>query len=122
MEARRGSRLESLRSKGRDPKLPQAPLPYLVGYLFEVGPASAGGFGMVPLTHQEILAWQENMQRRLQPWEVDMLRRMSAEYVAELRRAEDPAAPAPWDGEVVTEEERARVAESMRETMRRMAQ
>ena len=100
--------------------MPEVPLPYLVEYLFEVGPAAGGGFGPAPITHQEIAAWQSNMRRQLQPWEVSMLRRMSVQWVAEMIRAEAADCPAPWSGELVTEDEKRAVAGSLRDSLRRM--
>lgn len=120
-KAREGSRLATMKAAGRFPRLPEAPLPYLLEYLFEVGPAEAGGFGPAPLTHQELRAWQENMRRYLAPWELAMLRRLSLEWLDQARAAEDPNCPAPWDGEVVTAEEKGRVAMNLRDSLRRMA-
>lgn len=110
-----------MKAKGREPRLPDAPLPYLVEYLFEVGPAAGGGFGPVPISHQELAAWQSNMRRRLQPWEVSMLRRLSVQWVAEAVRAEDPDCPAPWAGEVLSDEEKRAVAMKLRDAMRGMS-
>lgn len=110
-----------MREKGREPRLPDAPLPYLVDYLFEVGPASSGGFGPAPITHVELLAWQENMRRRLQPWEIVMLRQLSSQWVAQAQQAEEHDCPSPWADEVVTEEEKRAVAGSLREAIRGMA-
>lgn len=120
-QERPGSRIAALREKGRDPKLPEAPLPYLMDLLFEVGPAQGGGFGPLPITHQELLAWQVNMRRFLQPWEVSMLRRLSVEWIAEAHRAEAHDASAPWTDEAITGEELVRVADDLRESMRRLA-
>lgn len=110
-----------MREKGREPKLPDAPLPYLVEYLYEVGPAASGGLGPAPLTHQELAAWQWNMRRRLQPWEISMLRRLSVQWIVEAQRAEEPDCPPPWGAEVVSEDEKRAVAKSLRDTLRGMA-
>ncbi len=110
-----------MRDKGREPRLPEAPLPYLLEYLFEVGPTQGGGFGPVPISHSELLAWQENMRRRLQPWELTLMRRLSMEWIAAAQAAEDPTCPPPWDGEVVSDEEKRAVANSLRNQLRGMA-
>lgn len=110
-----------MRAKGRDPRLPDAPLPYLVDYLYEVGPTEAGGLGPAPLSQLELAAWQWNMRRRLQPWEISMLRRLSVQWIVEAQRAEDPDCPPPWDGETITAEEKRAVATSLRDTLRGMA-
>lgn len=98
--------------------MPEAPLPYLVDYLFEVGPAQGGGMGPAPISQLELAAWQWNMQRRLQPWEVSMLRRMSVLWIDAAMKAEDPNCPPPWDGETVTAEEKRSVAFSLRDALR----
>lgn len=102
------------------PRVPPVALGYLIEYLFDVGPVSAGGFGPVPLTHQELLAWQINMRRRLQPWEVSMLRRLSAEFAATSHAADDPYMPAPYAGPVTAEQKR-RTAHRLRDSIRGMA-
>lgn len=86
----------------------------------EVGPSESHGFGRAPISHQELLAWQINMRRMLQPWELQMLRRLSIEWVSEMDRAEEPDAKAPWLGDVMPEE-LARVSDSLRQRIRGMA-
>ncbi len=114
---REGSRLRKLKDQGREPKHPDCALQYLVDYLFEVGPAGAGGFGPVPLSYQELLAWMTCMRRMLQPWEISMIRRLSIEWCAESDRAADGDCPAPFDGGITDEELRA-VAFRLRDAMR----
>lgn len=101
--------------------MPEISLRYLVDYLFEVGPAGAGAFGATPLTHSELLAWQINMRRMLQPWEINMLRRLSAEWVAESYVAQEPDARPPWMGEIVTSEEKRSVASRLKAALKGMA-
>lgn len=101
--------------------MPQVPLPYLVDYLFEVGPAAGGGFGPAQISHQELLAWQVNMRRMLQPWEISMLRRLSLDWITAAHHAEAEDAPAPWTTEEVSSEERVSVGNSLRDTIRAMA-
>lgn len=120
-KAREGSRLSKLKAKGVEPRVPEAPLPYLFDLLMEVGPAASGGFGPSPLSYQELLAWQVATRRTLQPWEVSMLRRLSVEWIAQAQNAEDESCPAPWSGDDLTERERASVADDLRAAMRRMA-
>lgn len=76
-----------------------------------------GGFGPVPLSYQEILAWMTCTRRTLQPWEVRVLRRLSVEYISMLSRAEDENCPDPWAGELSDEELRS-VAFKLRAAMR----
>lgn len=115
--AREGSRLLQLKDKGREPRLPDCSLQYLVDFLFEVGPTGAGGFGPAPLTYQEILAWCVCMRRMLQPWEIGMIRRLSIEWCAQSERATEADCPAPFDGGITDEELRA-VAFRLRAAMR----
>ena len=81
---------------GRAPELPPGNDDYALRLLFEIGPALAGGMGPTPLTHGELRAWQDNMSISLSPGEVDILRRLSAEWIAESHRAEKADCPAPW--------------------------
>lgn len=120
-EQDRRCRLERLKARGSEPDLPPVELAHLVEYLFEVGPAMQGGFGPVALTHGELRAWQDNVGLELQPWECRALIHLSKAYCAELAAATDPAAPAPWTAPEVAPEELARVADDLRESMRRMA-
>lgn len=98
--APRRSRLEALRqAHGKDYQPPLPPLEggeYLLGYLFEIGPALAGGLGPAPLTHGELRAWQDNTGIALMPWEARLLRRLSLEYVAASQAATERNAPPPW--------------------------
>lgn len=87
----------------------------------EVGPTGSGAMGPVPLTHSELLAWQVNMRRMLQPWEIDVLRRLSMQWCAESDEAQDDRAPAPWTPERIPVEELNRVASGLRATLRGMA-
>lgn len=59
----------------------------------------AGGMGPVPLTHSELQSWQDQVGIELQPWELQLLRRLSKEYVAESGNATDRGCPAPWQPE-----------------------
>lgn len=92
------SRLASRSKKAGPPPMP--PLPdggrYLLDYLLEVGPATGTGMGAVPVSYQELQAWQEQTGLALWPWEVQTLRRLSREYVSETHAAASPAAKAPW--------------------------
>lgn len=69
---------------------------YLINYLFQIGPVMAAGMGAGPITHGELLAWQENVGVDLKPWEISFLRRLSGEYLVESHKAEKRGAQAPW--------------------------
>ena len=85
-----------MRDKGQTPELPPLNEYPLLRLLFDVGPALSGGMGPVPLTHGELRAMQDNTGIPLTPGEVDILRRLSAEWIAESHRAEKADCPAPW--------------------------
>jgi len=97
----RTSRLERLRELHKDPDY-QPDMPsvegaaYLLGYLFDVGPVLAAGMGPGPITYTELAAWCQLHSIELEPWEVQFMRRLSFEYLNELRAAEQPDRPAPW--------------------------
>ena len=110
-----------MRTQGREPRMPEAPLPYLIDYLFEVGPASGGGFGPVPVTFVEIDAWARRVPRGIQPFEAIYIKRLSELWVRQLAQSEDEGAPAPWSAEVVTSDERVAVGDSLRDSIRAMA-
>lgn len=98
------------------PAMPAVRLPHILEYLFEVGPVMPGAMGPVPITHQEIAAWQRLRCIYLSPWEVSFLRRLSLEYLGELHEAENPLRPAPWaDAEPIVEPQS--VAERMRQSL-----
>lgn len=79
-----------------------APLPqvecggYLLRYLQEVGPVLTFGMGATPVTFSEIAAWEGAKGLELQPWESQMLRRLSREYLAQSQRSTAHDCPAPW--------------------------
>lgn len=90
------SRIDALQEAGIDVRMPECEAMYLVGYLYEVGPAMAGGMGEVPLSHTELRSWQENTGIELESWEVRAMSRLSKEYLSESSKATKHDAPAPW--------------------------
>jgi hypothetical protein len=116
------------RRKDKGDDLWEPPMPpldmadYLVGYLFEVGPATSSGNGAVPLSYSEIQAWEQLARVRLAPWEARFLRRLSCEYVSACREAEKWDCPAPWAPEEVAAEQMNAAGEGLREALRRMSQ
>lgn len=99
--------------------MPEVSLGYLLTILLDVGPVMPGGFGPAILSHGELRAWQVNAGITLQPWEVAMVRRLSAEYLKASAEAEDPKAPAPDKsmGEIAS----SNTAASLKAKLRRMA-
>ena len=90
---------------------------YLIDYLFEVGPVQSNGMGAMPVSFEELCAWQTLCHHSLDPWEVLTLRSMSAAYAQEAQTADQPNAPPPWL-EVPTAESRAAIAAHVRSVLR----
>lgn len=85
-----------LEQRGAAPEFPHVRLPYLIGYLFEVGPVLAAGMGTAPISHVEIAAWQANVGLALDPWEASFLRRLSVAYAVQQGASEAHDCPAPY--------------------------
>lgn len=91
------SRLARYRKDGVEPSLPDpGPAGYLVEYLWEVGPTEPAGMGEAPVSHAQLAAWQANMGVELHAWEVQVLRRLSRDYVVQSHQAQDPACKPPF--------------------------
>ncbi len=113
------------RDKGNEKYQPEMPPlqcgEHLISYLFEVGPVLSGGMGPAVLSHQEIASWSGLIGIALQPWEVRLLRRLSAAYISEAREAEKPNHPPPWASPELAQAARIAQARKLREAMRRLA-
>jgi len=92
-------------------------LQYIVNLLFEAGPSSAGAQSAITITWVELQAWQAGIGLSMPPWLLRLLRRLSADYVAESHKAQADDAPPPWELEW-SSEHRARVAGHIRKVMR----
>jgi hypothetical protein len=99
-----GVTASKLIEKGRRPQLPPVRLQYLLDILLEIGPTSPGAMGSVPVSELEILAWQINRRRFLQPWEIEFVRRASAASSGCMRRPRIPTFAAPYRGTLTREE------------------
>ena len=111
--AKRISRLDQLKRDKVAPAMPPNPAPHIVNRLVEIGLTEAAGMGVAPLSWREINEWQRSVGVVLPPWEARLIRKLSAEYIAEGRRAEDETCPSPWHApvtqrEINTEEARLR--------------
>jgi hypothetical protein len=104
------SRHEQMRKMGVTPPMPPNPAPHLIDRFVEMGMMEAGGGGAVPLSWREIHYWQADTMVRLPPWEARLMRRLSVDYLAESRRAEDETCPAPWSAPHSEEMKRAELA------------
>jgi hypothetical protein len=74
-------RVAKLEGELAGPDLPDG-CEYLIGWLYDVGPALPGAMGFVPLTYSELRAWSELQQISISPWEAGTLRELSAAYCA----------------------------------------
>ena len=91
------SRRDAALDKGGSIEMPELECgDYLIKHLFDVGPTLAGGMGNSPITYSEIEAWQRITGIELLPWEAGLLRRLSAEYLAESSAATKHDRPAPF--------------------------
>lgn len=104
-----------------EPELPEVVCQYLLGYFMEIGPVAAGGFGVAPVSHAEIEAWQRNTGIRLDPWEARAIRRASVAFVRTSHEAADENAEAPWADAPYVQRTPRMVADSLRSTLRKMA-
>jgi hypothetical protein len=98
------SRLDQMRREGVDPQLPPNPSPQIFGWFTEIGMIEAGGMAPAALSWREINEWQRATAIDLPPWIARLFRRLSVEYLDELRRAESETRPAPWRGKVTQSE------------------
>lgn len=93
------SRLERHKRDGVPPSYPPIDAgAHLITHLFEIGPGQPGSMGEVPLSHSELRAWQDNMGFDLEPWETQLLRRLSGEYLSQLHKAADSNCKPPFGG------------------------
>lgn len=72
---------------------------YILGYLFEMGPTIPGSMGASPLTFSEIEAWQRVVAIDLQPFEAQLIRRLSVEYFGQSHASTRRDCPAPYGGD-----------------------
>jgi hypothetical protein len=82
-------------------QLPEVPeqWAYLLGLFFNSGQCTQSGFGLIPLSWQEIKAFIEVNELDLMLYEKELLKKMSEAYCAESHKATDPQRPAPYVAE-----------------------
>lgn len=93
------SRMAQMKADKIVPRMPDNPAPHFINRLIEIGLTETTGFGAAPLAWSSIVAWQEAVCISLQPWEARLIRKLSVEYLAETRRAEEAGCPAPFQTE-----------------------
>lgn len=84
------------RSGVKHPPMPPNPAAHITDRLIEIGLTEAAGMGAAPLSWREIEAWSRMRGVTLSSWEARTIRRLSADYLAESRRAESETCPPPW--------------------------
>lgn len=90
------SRAKAMKDKGETPLLPPNPAPYLVNWLFDIGPSS----GMdSAISWQDMEAWERINGVFLEPWEAKILRDLSRQYLYEGQEARRLDRAAPYNGE-----------------------
>lgn len=90
------SRLEEFRDAGLFAPLPDNPAPWITDVLMEIGPTEAAGMDREIISWGTLGKWQTQMCVTLEPWQLRLLRRLSAAYLAESRKATDPKSPSPF--------------------------
>ena len=91
------SRRDAILGKGGSIDMPELECgDYLIKHLFDVGPTLDGGMSSGRITYSEIEAWERKTGIELLPWEAALLRRLSAEYMAESSAAAKHDRPAPF--------------------------
>lgn len=108
------SRLDRMKREGAEPELPPNPAPQIFRWFTEIGMMESGGMAASALSWREINEWQRATAVTLEPWIARLIRRLSVEYLDELRRAESETRPAPWRGKVTQGEIDAELAALVR--------
>lgn len=75
---------------------PHGELIELVEYTWEIGPVEYGGAGLVPLTWQEIQAWQQAYGIELDALELEAVKTLSNAYAGQFERSRKKDCPPPW--------------------------
>lgn len=66
--------------------------------------------GAVPLSWTTIDAWQRVTGISLDPWEARLIRRLSSDYLAMSREAENETCPSPWRAPVTAQQRDSELA------------
>lgn len=78
------------------PPMPPNPATIIIDRLIEIGLVSGNGMATLPLAWGEINEWQRSTGVDLPAWEARLIRKLSETYIAEGKKAEHEACPAPW--------------------------
>jgi len=102
------TRIKTMQKRGEAPTLPPNPAPYLVDWLFEIGP---GGGMEGPLCIRHIAADLEALGIEVMPWEATVLRHLSRQYLNESHEARKQDRPPPYSGAKDEIEERRAIVD-----------
>ena len=61
---------------------------YLIGIFLEIGSGRQNGMSLNPIAWHEMLAWCQLTQTRLEPWEIDAIRRIDSVYLDVFGKAQ----------------------------------
>jgi len=111
------SRQELFDEQGKEIEYPPCAMWYMVDYLFSIGPVMSATSGDSPISHQEINAWQKNLQIKLCPWEAQTLRDMSRHYLLKMIKSDHQDSPPPWIPEI-DQQQGERVAAKVKDILR----
>jgi hypothetical protein len=91
-------RIDQLRKYGVANLLPPlGEIEYLADHWRNSGYVMAGGMGPVPLTSNELIAWQKGCGVELNPWEFSTILSMSRSYISAYIKGAEYGAAAPFD-------------------------
>lgn len=96
-------------------------LEYILNLWHEAGTVGSSGMGIMRLSWQEIKAWLEvrdiNEELPLAPWEIDLVRELSAEYAGEYSLASDKTREAPYTVGDIKEIDRSAIASKVKNVL-----
>lgn len=84
---------------------------HLIDSLSEIGFASSGMAGAIPVSYQEISAWQKLTSTEMPGYEAVQIRQLSKDYCSEYQQADKPHRPKPSEKE---DDNRQQVATSFK--------
>lgn len=114
-EKQEESRLDVFIEQGEDVIWPEVSAMYLVHYLMEIGPCSSNGMGLIPVSWQEIQAWQEQQGLSLNAWELKIIRMASGAYANQANISSKPDCPPP---DKVIEKDPLKLAKHIKDILR----
>lgn len=103
-----------MKAKGLEIAFPLNPAPYLTDWLYDIGPVISGGMAMARIEWRDIRAWEESVGIKLEPWEAQLIRRLSGAYLSMSVNAKEEACPAPYIDRRIARRNEAPLADAKR--------